>query len=91
MRAVLSISLPDKVARELERFAKSQGRNKSDVVKESISIYLWNPALRAPGRAERAGKEEGHGDGRGHLQGSVVKALFDTNVLLAAFPHGGGL
>jgi len=41
MRSVLSISLPEKVARELDRFAKSQGRNKSDVVKESISIYLW--------------------------------------------------
>ena len=41
MRSVLSISLPDKVARELDRFAKSRGRNKSDVVKESISIYLW--------------------------------------------------
>jgi len=41
MRSVLSISLPEKVARELDRFAKNQGRNKSDVVKESISIYLW--------------------------------------------------
>jgi metal-responsive CopG/Arc/MetJ family transcriptional regulator len=41
MRSVLSISLPDKIARELDQFAKSQGRNKSDVVKESISIYLW--------------------------------------------------
>jgi metal-responsive CopG/Arc/MetJ family transcriptional regulator len=41
MRSVLSISLPDKIARELEQFAKNQGRNKSDVVKESISIYLW--------------------------------------------------
>jgi CopG family transcriptional regulator / antitoxin EndoAI len=41
MRSVLSISLPDNVARELEKFAKSQGRNKSDIVKESISIYLW--------------------------------------------------
>jgi metal-responsive CopG/Arc/MetJ family transcriptional regulator len=41
MRSVLSISLPDKVARELDQFAKNQGRNKSDVVKESISIYLW--------------------------------------------------
>lgn len=41
MRSVLSISLPDKVARELDQYAKSQGRNKSDVVKESISIYLW--------------------------------------------------
>jgi metal-responsive CopG/Arc/MetJ family transcriptional regulator len=41
MRSVLSISLPDKVARELDRFAKSQGRNKSDVIKESLGIYLW--------------------------------------------------
>lgn len=41
MRSVLSISLPENLTRELDRFAKSQGRNKSDVVKESISIYLW--------------------------------------------------
>ncbi len=45
MRSVLSISLPDKIARELDRFAKSQGRNKSDVVKESISLYLWESRL----------------------------------------------
>ena len=60
MRSVLSISLPDKVARELERFAKSQGRNKSDVVKESISIYLWESRLadarkRLGGRAKKKG------------------------------------
>ena len=41
MRSVLSISLPDKVARERDRFAKSRGRYKSDVVRESIGIYLW--------------------------------------------------
>jgi predicted transcriptional regulator len=41
MRSVLSISLPDRVARQLDRFAKGQGRNKSDVDKESISLYLW--------------------------------------------------
>jgi len=41
MRSVLSISLPEKVAKELDRYARSQGRNKSDVVKESISLYLW--------------------------------------------------
>ena len=40
-RSVLSISLPDKIARELDRIAKTQGRNKSDVVKESLCIYLW--------------------------------------------------
>ncbi|MGE5807808.1 MAG: ribbon-helix-helix protein, CopG family [Nitrospirota bacterium] len=41
MRSVLSVRLSDKVARELNQFAKSQGRSRSDVVKESISIYLW--------------------------------------------------
>ncbi len=41
MRRVLSISLPEKVAKELDRYARSRGRNKSDVVKESISLYLW--------------------------------------------------
>ncbi len=61
MRSVLSISLPDKIARELDRFAKSQGRNKSDVVKESISIYLWES------RFEGTGEEEGRGNGRRYL------------------------
>ena len=60
MRSVLSISLPDKVARELDRFAKSQGRNKSDVVKESLAIYLWetrfqNVRKRLGARAKKAG------------------------------------
>ena len=41
MRTVLSISLPKQISRELNRFAKSTGRNKSDIVKESISLYLW--------------------------------------------------
>jgi len=41
MRTVLSISLPEQISQELSRFAKNTGRNKSDIVKESISIYLW--------------------------------------------------
>ena len=41
MRTVLSISLPEGLAAELEKFARSTGRNKSDVVKESIAIHLW--------------------------------------------------
>jgi metal-responsive CopG/Arc/MetJ family transcriptional regulator len=40
MRSVRSISLPEKAAGELDRYAKSQGRNKRDVVQESISLYL---------------------------------------------------
>jgi metal-responsive CopG/Arc/MetJ family transcriptional regulator len=41
MRSVVSISLPEKMANELDRFAKKTGRNKSDVMKEALSTYLW--------------------------------------------------
>jgi metal-responsive CopG/Arc/MetJ family transcriptional regulator len=41
MRSVVSISLPEKMASELDRFAKKTGRNKSDVIKEALGTYLW--------------------------------------------------
>ena len=41
MRNVLSVSLPERMARELNGFAKATGRNKSDIIKESLSNYLW--------------------------------------------------
>jgi len=46
MRAVLSISLPEKLARELDAFAKETGRNKSDIVRESVSLYLWEARMK---------------------------------------------
>ncbi len=46
MRSVLSISLPEKTSSELEKFAKRTGRSKSDIVKESINLYLWEAQLR---------------------------------------------
>jgi Arc/MetJ-type ribon-helix-helix transcriptional regulator len=46
MRTVMSISLPEKVAEQLERYVAESGRNKSDVVRESISLYLWEARLR---------------------------------------------
>ena len=46
MRSVLSISLPEKIAEELSAFANETGRNKSDVVKESLSIFLWENKFR---------------------------------------------
>lgn len=60
MRSVLSISLPSKVAADLDEFARSTGRNKSDIVKESLMIYLWEARfqkVRRPlgVRAKRAG------------------------------------
>ena len=46
MRSVLSVSLPETVSFELEKFARSTGRSKSDIVKESITLYLWEAQFR---------------------------------------------
>ncbi len=46
MRSVLSVSLPEKLASDLEDYARKTGRNKSDIVKESVSIYLWESRFR---------------------------------------------
>jgi len=46
MRSVLSVSLPEKTSSELEKLAKSTGRSKSDIVKESINLYLWEVQFR---------------------------------------------
>ncbi len=46
MRTVLSVSLPEKVAAELEAMAKTMGRNKSDIVKESLGLFLWETKFR---------------------------------------------
>jgi predicted DNA-binding protein len=45
MRTVLSVSLPPKIAKELAAVAKETGRNKSDIVKESLGLYLWEAKL----------------------------------------------
>ena len=46
MRNVLSVSLPEKMANELNELAREMGRNKSDIVKESLGNYLWELKLR---------------------------------------------
>jgi predicted transcriptional regulator len=46
MRSVLSVSLPKNISSELEKFARSTGRTKSDIVKESVSLYLWEARFR---------------------------------------------
>ncbi len=60
MRTVLSVSLPEPVAAELSRLAAETGRSKSDIVKESVSQYLWEARFRTVRRrlirrAKRAG------------------------------------
>jgi metal-responsive CopG/Arc/MetJ family transcriptional regulator len=46
MRSVLSVSLPEKMAVELDAIAKETGRNKSDIVKESLGEFLWENRFR---------------------------------------------
>jgi metal-responsive CopG/Arc/MetJ family transcriptional regulator len=46
MRSVLSVSLPEKMAAELDFIAKETGRNKSDIVKESLGEFLWETRFR---------------------------------------------
>ncbi|MDH7499114.1 MAG: CopG family transcriptional regulator, partial [candidate division NC10 bacterium] len=41
-----SISLPEGLSSEFDAFARETGRNKSDIVKESIGLYLWETRLR---------------------------------------------
>jgi predicted transcriptional regulator len=60
MRTVLSVSLPKPLAAELSRLATKTGRTKSDIVKESVSQYLWEARFRAvqrqlSRRAKRSG------------------------------------
>lgn len=46
MRTVLSVSLPEEMSKELDEFAKGTGRNKSDIMKESLSLFLWETKLK---------------------------------------------
>ena len=46
MRSVLSVSLPEKMAAELDVIAKETGRNKSDIVKQSLGEFLWENRFR---------------------------------------------
>jgi metal-responsive CopG/Arc/MetJ family transcriptional regulator len=60
MRSVLSVSLPEKLASDLDDYARKTGRNKSDIVKESVSLYLWEARFRKirkqlSGKAKKVG------------------------------------
>lgn len=60
MRTVISVSLPEEVAMELDRLAKDSGRTKSEIVKEALRTFLWEERFRAfrnriRGRAKKKG------------------------------------
>ncbi|BAU23547.1 hypothetical protein THC_1176 [Caldimicrobium thiodismutans] len=41
MRSILSISLPEKLSKSLDELSKVSGRSKSDIIRESLSLYIW--------------------------------------------------
>lgn len=60
MRTVLSVSLPESMSEELDKFAKTTGRNKSDIVKESLSLFLWEEKFKITKKKfERRAKQAG--------------------------------
>ena len=60
MRSVLSVSLPKKLATDLDILSKETGRNKSDIVKESLGEFLWeNRFLRMKKRLKSKAKAAG--------------------------------
>lgn len=46
MRIVLSVSLPKKLAADLDILSKEAGRNKSDIVKEILTEFPWENRFR---------------------------------------------
>jgi len=46
MRSVLSVSLPKKLAIDLDVLSKETGRNKSDIAKEALAEFLWENRFR---------------------------------------------
>ena len=46
LRTVLSVSVPELLAAERSRLVTEMGRSKSDIVKESVSPYLWEVRFR---------------------------------------------
>jgi metal-responsive CopG/Arc/MetJ family transcriptional regulator len=60
MRKVLSVSLPDQMAAELDALAKATGRNKSDIVKEALGLFLWETRFKhMKGRIVKKAKASG--------------------------------
>lgn len=47
MRESISISLPEDLKEEIDRFSRSEGISRSDLVREAVREYLFTRRLRA--------------------------------------------
>lgn len=60
MRSVLSVSLSKKLAAELDALSRETGRNKTDIVRESLAEFLWESRfLRMKKRLKSKAKASG--------------------------------
>lgn len=41
MRAVISVSFPERMASELDKAVKQTGRSKSEIIQAALRAYLW--------------------------------------------------
>jgi len=46
MRTVMSVSIPEEMAVELDKLAKATGRTRSEIVKEALRAFLWEERFR---------------------------------------------
>jgi len=46
MRTVISVSIPEEMAVELDKSAKESGRTRSEIVKEALRSFLWEERFR---------------------------------------------
>ncbi len=46
MRTVISVSIPEEMAVELDKSSKESGRTRSEIVKEALRSFLWEERFR---------------------------------------------
>lgn len=47
MRSTITISVPEKMKKELERMSKAEGISRSDIVRESLRDYMFIQKFRS--------------------------------------------
>jgi metal-responsive CopG/Arc/MetJ family transcriptional regulator len=57
MSKLLSVSLPDELSQSTDELAASQGRTRSEVVRDALRSYLWRERWREASREARANAE----------------------------------
>lgn len=57
MSKLLSVSLPDELNASMDELAATQGRSRSEVVRDALRSYVWRERWRESSQEARAGAE----------------------------------